>query len=402
MARKQITGLTQKGGIWHVNKVVKGQRIHESTGTSSREEAERYLIHRLEKLREQQVYGVRTVRTWREAAARFLVEFKDQPSIDLSATYLEQLDQFIGDLPLTHVDDESLAEFIEYKQGDHILPSGRKGKPASNRTINIALQRVVRVLNLCQRKWRDEQKRPWLDVVPMVAMLSEKGGRKPYPLDWEEQRVLFKQLPDHLLTMALYKVNTGCREQEVCKLRWDYEVKVPELGTSVFLIPEEFGGRHANSGVKNRETRVVILNDVAKSVIESQRGLDKVWVFPFEGRPLHRMNDTAWRNARYRAAKIWEKEKGTPAHPGFETLRVHDLKHTFGRRLKAADVSTEDRKNLLGHKIKDITELYSSREIGALIKSANKVTATDSRSPVLTVLKLNNTGSRANTRDLVA
>jgi len=29
--------------------------------------------------------------------------------------------------------------------------------------------------------------------------------------------------------MALFKVNTGCREQEVCRLKWEYEVKVPEL-----------------------------------------------------------------------------------------------------------------------------------------------------------------------------
>jgi hypothetical protein len=37
--------------------------------------------------------------------------------------------------------------------------------------------------------------------------------------------------------MLLFKVNTGTREQEVCGLKWNYEVKVPELGTSVFIIP---------------------------------------------------------------------------------------------------------------------------------------------------------------------
>jgi integrase len=39
----------------------------------------------------------------------------------------------------------------------------------------------------------------------------------------------FQELPDHLACMALFKVNTGLREQEVCGLKWDYEVKVPEL-----------------------------------------------------------------------------------------------------------------------------------------------------------------------------
>ena len=49
--------------------------------------------------------------------------------------------------------------------------------------------------------------------------------------------MFFPELPDHLAKMALFKVNTGCREEEVCGLRWDYEVKVPELETSVFIIP---------------------------------------------------------------------------------------------------------------------------------------------------------------------
>jgi len=37
-----------------------------------------------------------------------------------------------------------------------------------------------------------------------------------------------------LLRMAQFKVNTGCREQEVCGLRWEWEVRIPELNTSVF------------------------------------------------------------------------------------------------------------------------------------------------------------------------
>lgn len=37
--------------------------------------------------------------------------------------------------------------------------------------------------------------------------------------------------------MALFKVNTGLREQEVVNLRWSWEVPVPELDTSVFVVP---------------------------------------------------------------------------------------------------------------------------------------------------------------------
>ena len=52
--------------------------------------------------------------------------------------------------------------------------------------------------------------------------------------------------------MALFAVNTGCRDAEICNLRWEWEVEVPELGTSVFIIPEV--------AVKNGEDRLVVLN----------------------------------------------------------------------------------------------------------------------------------------------
>jgi integrase len=388
MARKTITGLSQRKGIWHIDKKINGERLYESTGTGDREEAERYLIHRLEKLRQQKIYGVRQVRIWREAATRFLLEFRDQPSIKLSAQYLKQLDPYIGELPLTHIDDHALAPFIRDKLLGGELPDGTIKKGVSNRTVNIAIERVIRVLNLCARKWRDDERRPWIDSVPMLTKLEEKkASRKPYPLSWEEQSILFGELPGHLQTMALFKVNTGCREQEVCKLRWDWEIAVPELGASVFLIPANFGGRHEAAGVKNGDERLVILNSVAASVIERQRGVSKEWVFPYNGTPLHRMNDSAWKKARVRAANLWQEKNLRPAHPGFLSIRIHDLKHTFGRRLKAAGVALEDRKALLGHKNGSITSHYSGAELGQLIDAANKVSATDSRGPVLTILK---------------
>ena len=388
MARKAITGLYEKGGVWQIDKVYRGERIRESTGTGDREEAEQYLIHMLEQLRQEKVYGVRKVRTWEEAATRFLIESKDQPSIHLTALCMKQLHPFLGHLPLTHIDDQALEPFIKDRQTTKVLACGRVEKAVTNRTINIAIERAVRVLTLCARKWRDDDRRPWLDSVPMLRKLEEKkSSRKPYPMSWEEQSILFGQLPGHLQTMALFKVNTGCREQEVCKLRWDWEISVPELGTSVFLIPADFGGRHARSGVKNGDERLVVLNSVAKSIIEKQRGISREWVFPYDGTAMHRMNDSAWKKARVRAAKLWQEENLRPAHPGYVSIRIHDLKHTFGRRLRAAGVTEEDRKSLLGHKNGSITSHYSGAELGKLIEAADMVSTTDSRGPVLTILK---------------
>jgi 2C-methyl-D-erythritol 2,4-cyclodiphosphate synthase len=67
---------------------------------------------------------------------------------------------------------------------------------------------------------------------------------------------------------------------------------------------------------------------------------------------------------------------------------VHDLKHTFGRRLRAAGVPIETRKVLLGHRNGDITTHYSAPELEELIDAANKVCGEKSgKTPALVVLK---------------
>ena len=119
-------------------------------------------------------------------------------------------------------------------------------------------------------------------------------------------------------------------------------MKVPELDTCVFIVP--------SSLVKNGEERLVVLNREAKSVVDSMRGLHPTHVFvrvPSRGepRPIPKMYGTGWKSARERAADKWAERHGEPASEGFRKFRVHDLKHTFGRRLRAAGVSFEDRQD---------------------------------------------------------
>ena len=71
------------------------------------------------------------------------------------------------------------------------------------------------------------------------------------------------------------------------------------------------------------------------------------------------MNNTAWQNAR--------KAVGLPL------VRVHDLRHTFGSRLRAAGVHEEDRAALLGHATGSMPEHYGSADVGRLIALANRV-----------------------------
>jgi integrase len=101
-----------------------------------------------------------------------------------------------------------------------------------------------------------------------------------------------------------------------------------------------------------------------------------------------KMMSSAWKRARERAADKIEANTETQSPFGFRHVRVHDLKHTFGRRLRAAGVSLETRKVLLGHMTGDITSHYSAPELAELLDAANRVCRTESgKSPALTLLK---------------
>lgn len=312
-------------------------------------------MRRIEQIRQASIYGIRPTRTFREAAIKFLKENQHKASLAMDACLLKQLDTFIGHLPLCAIHNTSLHAYINARQ-----KAGLK-----ERTINYGIQVVRRILNLAAQEWRDEYGLSWLATAPKLRLLPEINKRLPYPLDREEETRLFNALPFHLKQMALFAVNSGCRDQEICQLKWHWEVTVPELNTNVFIIPA--------THVKNRQDRLVVLNTTAMQVIHACRGKHPTFVFTYQNKPLTRMLNSAWRRARHKV--------------GLPQVRVHDLKHTFGRRLRAANVSFEDRQDLLGHKSQRVTTHYSSAELGNLLAAANKVCIPKNSSPIFKLLR---------------
>jgi len=390
MGQRKPPGLTLRGAVWHIDKDFYGTRICESTGTGDLRQAVAILSRRLEEVRATRFFGVRKPRTFREAATRFLEENQHKRSLERDARALAVLDTYIGELTVQQVHHGTLQSFIRDR-----LEAGR-----SPGTVNRDLAVVRRILNLCARLWRDESDRPWLDTAPLIQMQRHPNKRTPYPLSMKEQWLLFSELAPHLARMALFKVNTGTREHEVCSLRWSWEARVPELETSVFVVPA--------TDVKNAIDRYVVLNRIASSVIEECRGAHHEFVFTHEGHPQPRMNNSGWKAARRRAAARYEAELGAPCPAGFRSIRVHDLKHTFGHRLRAAGVSFEDRQSLLGHKAAHVTTHYSAADIGNLIAASEKVCGFASRkSPALSIVRSGgasqvseNVGGKGGTRTL--
>lgn len=356
MGRKKPPGLVRRGGVWYIDKRIGRRRVFKSTGADRLEEAERVLARIMEEARKAQLYGVRPSRSFEQAAAKFVLENTHKRSLESDIGRLKQLMPYIGTLPLDRLHRGSMEPWIAHKR--------RQG--TSTGTINHGLKVVRRILNLAAGEWVDEYGLTWLAAAPKIKLLPDVNKRQPYPLSREEQDRLFVRLPRHLANMALFAVNTGCRDGEVCRLKWAWEVKVTALDTSVFIIP--------GACVKNGDDRLVVLNRIALSVIEDVRGEDEEYVFTYRGRPVLRMMNSAWLRAR--------KEAGLPQ------VRVHDLKHTFGRRLRAAGVSFEDRQDLLGHRAGRMTTHYSAAELSDLIEATGKVCAREGAGkPELVVLR---------------
>ena len=105
------------------------------------------------------------------------------------------------------------------------------------------------------------------------------NGKKPYPITREEQNRLMAQLPDYFLAnIVLFALNTGCRDQEMCRLKWsDYQ-------NGLFVL--------SGDKTKNGEERIVPLNSIAKRLIDSLPR-ESEYVFTQHGRPFTRITGTA-------------------------------------------------------------------------------------------------------------
>ena len=109
---KKSPGLQKRNGAWYIDKRIKGYgRICESCGTNSLEEAERYLVRRLEQIRQALVYGIRPTRTFAQATKKYLEENQHKRSLDRDVYALNAVLPFIGGLSLERIHNNSLASY---------------------------------------------------------------------------------------------------------------------------------------------------------------------------------------------------------------------------------------------------------------------------------------------------
>ncbi|MGA8149273.1 MAG: site-specific integrase [Gallionellaceae bacterium] len=350
MAKRTPGIFETKGGRWRIDKTYQGTRLQGRFETY--QTAENWLLTEIEQLRQAQYQRPRY--QFEPIAAKYLLENEEKLSIQTEATLLEAIMPFIGHLNLEQIHDDTLQPFIK----------ARKVQGRKNKTVNASLAVVRHILNLSARKWRDDKGRTLLETAPLISMLTLDDARKPRPISWVEQRILLPQLPAHLQRMALFNLNTGVRDDVVCNLRWDWEVFLEELGCSVFIVPPRY--------VKGRKGwRPLVCNRVAQSVLDEQRGKHPEFVFTYQRGKNHEphavetMNNNGWQNARKAV--------------GLQDVRVHDLRHTVGMRLREAGVREETIADILWHSRGTMTAHYSVAQVRELLDAMNLITDESNR-----------------------
>lgn len=263
-----------------------GGRVQQSAGTKVKQEAQE--LHdrlkadawRVKNLKAKPRY------TWQEAVIRWLNEQSHKKSLRDDKGHLRWLHEHLHD---KHLDEISKTVVENIKRAK--LKTG-----ASNATTNRVLALLRSILNRAKDEWE------WLDATPTVRLLPETQKRLRW-LSREEAVKLLRELPPHLEKMARFTLATGLRDTNVTGLMWE---QIDMQRRCAWIHPDQAKGKKAIP---------VPLNTEACEIIRAQIGKHPTHAFTYEGHPVTRANNHAWRKALKRA--------------GITDFRWHDLRHTW-------------------------------------------------------------------------
>ncbi len=260
-----------RNGIWHLYIRHRGRRIRRTTGTSDEEAAER-------------IHDELKAELWKQKPGyRFddalLAWIKEKPRSHKDLNAVRFIREHFPDRPLIDVTPEAVEEAL-----------GARSAGAYNRYMVV----VRAALNIAKRK-------RWLESVPVFTRKKEVPPERK-SLTQEEWLTLRAELPEHLQDMADFSIATGLRWDNVALLEWEQV----SMDRRQAMIP----GWKSKTG----KPIPVPLSTAALAVLERVRGVDRVFCFTYQGRPII-SGKGAWKKAIARA--------------GLDGFVWHELRHTW-------------------------------------------------------------------------
>lgn len=307
------------------------KHFYQSTETANKRQAQRLHDKLCAERWELDKIGVKPLRTWDDATAKWLEETSHKRTHEWDKSMIRWFKPHLGARSLNTINRELLDEVRRVRS-----------KGVTSSTVNRYMALVRSILRRACYDWE------WIDRVPKVGMMRQSDGRVR-SLTREEFARLLAELPDHLADMARFSVATGLRQANVKRLQWK-QISLERQHLWVAADQHKSGKAHS-----------VPLNAAAMDVLIKRQGDHPTNVFTYEGEPIEQVSTKAWRSALKRA--------------GIENFRWHDLRHTFATWHREAGTPTHELQRLGGWKTQSMVERYAHIAPEGLQLAANRLNA---------------------------
>lgn len=347
-------------GVFTVNVMVDGQRIHrvigrESDGTT-RTQAEEFI----EKARQDAKAGRlnlpkgrKLVLSFSEAADKYMTKLTQEGGKDLTMKRYRldmHLKPFFGDMPLSKVSSFDVERYKKQRADEAVMrPNGPGGKPVfAGKTKPATINRELAALSHLFSKsveWG------WLDHKPAtIKRLKEHSGRITYLTVEQIERLLKEAEGDQnrqIYPFIRIGLETSMRKSEILGIRREHI----DLQRLVIYIPK------AKAGAREQPITSGLAAYLAGYVQNLQKGVQ--WLFPS---PAAKEGRTVNLDKPFRRCVL-------AAELDVKQVVRHTLRHTAITHLVQAGVDLPTVKRISGHKNLSMVERYSHQN-GAHIQSA--------------------------------
>lgn len=215
-------------------------------------------------------------------------------------------------------------------------------------TANHALVLLRLILDKAQQwEFMSSMRNPCANVTKFKTQAKERFlsdneiARLVATLDQFEAASL---APKNAITIVRLLMMTGCRKNEITRLRWD----------ELFLEEGVLKLKDSKTGKKE-----VTLSDDANQILAAAPPNESDYIFPGKDgiEPIQGLQ------------KIWHRIRGKA---GLQDVRIHDLRHTFASVAVSSGTPLYEVGRLLGHASIQSTQRYAHLERSRLKDSLNK------------------------------
>ncbi len=351
--------LANNDGVFTVNVMVDGQRIHrvigkESDGTT-RTQAEEFI----EKVRQDAKHdrlalpkGRKVALSFREAASKYLVKLEEEDGKDLKMKDQRlklHLVPFFGDMPLSKVSSFDIERYKKQRQSEPTLRGGDRRSDAAKKSEVMPRENarqschgtINRELAVLSHLFNKAIEWDWIDRRPAkIKRFSENQGRIVYLTIEQAKLVIECAKADQnaqIYPFIIIGLETSMRMMEILSIRKEHI----DLQRRTIYIP------HAKAGAREQPITHSLAKFLEGYIAAQQKGTP--WLFPSSAAKVgHTM-------------EIRKPFRRVVASAGLNPDEVvrHTLRHTAITHLVQAGVDLPTVKRISGHKTLAMVERYA-------------------------------------------